>query len=101
MTNEARKLIEMIKEIASDTIESNKLSDVFYGTVINILPLSIKINEKLTLPESVLVLHSSVKEKIIIIGEVDYTINSGLQINDKVMLLRTQNGQQFIIIDKV
>ncbi|KNY25010.1 DUF2577 family protein [Pseudobacteroides cellulosolvens] len=82
-------------------LETIKLTDYVYGEITSLSPLRIKIDQKLELPDSVIILTSNVIEKKIIVGVEEITINEGLQINDKVILLRVEKGQKFIVLSKV
>lgn len=110
-------MIEEIKVIIKNMIENMKLTDYVYGEVVSTNPLSIKIDQKLTIPAEVIILTSSVKEKKInlshthqyssgttetelpILNEV--IITEGLKIGDKVTMLRVDRGQKFIVLSKV
>lgn len=110
--------------------ESNQGMSILFGDVINDNPLEIQIGQKLILDETFLILTSAVKEKKINIQHqhayqdtsdsgtqtkqtqlaestqantefAEYEIRAGLKKGDKVILLRIEGGQQFIVLDKV
>lgn len=93
--------LPQIQEIITNRLETMKLTDYAHGEVTSISPLRIKIDQKLELPESVIILTSNVIEKKITINTQEITINEGLKINDKVILLRVEKGQKFIVLSKV
>lgn len=78
-------MIEQIKQIVKNVLENEKLTEYMTGTVSNISPLKIRINQKLELPESVIIKTSN---EIYVKG-------------DKLNLLRVEKGQKYIILSKV
>lgn len=105
MPNTASKSVENIKKAALDAVKATMPSGVYYGTVQSTSPLKIVVEQKMTLTDKQLVLSSLVKD-----FKVDMTLNEtrqnvtihlGLKSGEKVMLLRVQGGQQFIVLDRV
>ncbi|WDV47458.1 DUF2577 domain-containing protein [Clostridiaceae bacterium M8S5] len=116
-------MLEPIQSAIKNYLESADLADLLYGVVTSISPLKIKINQKLELPSQALLLTSSVIKKEIELKHVhkyeDSTkesstvkntqealkekiiITEGLKINNKVMLLKVNNGQKYIVLDKL
>jgi hypothetical protein len=120
-------MIEQIKQIVKNVLDNEKLTEYTSGTVSSISPLKIKVNQKLELPESVLLLTFPVKElkinlshdhqypnelptsttKIEVPKDTDYTdfsevvIVEGLKVGDKVTMLRVEKGQKYIVLSKV
>lgn len=82
------RLNQLIKQSAIDAVDQNAPCNILFGSVIKTNPLNVKLNEKIILSDTQLVLAYAVSE---------YTLNVG----DKVILIRQQGGQQFIVIDKV
>ena len=80
-------ILKLIKKIAIDAVNSQKLTDIVYGTVISTSPLKVQIDQKLILEEVHLKLTQVVK---------DYGLIQG----DKVTMIRASGGQQYLIIDK-
>lgn len=76
-----------IQQAVKNMIDNMKLTDYVYGEVTSISPLKIKIDQKLELPFSVLILTTMV-------------VND-LEVNDKVILLRVEKGQKYIVLSKV
>jgi hypothetical protein len=105
LPNVASKSVENIKKAALDAVKASMPSGVYFGTVTSISPLKITVEQKMTLTDKQLVLSSLVKD-----FKVDMTLNDtrqnvtihlGLKSGEKVMLLRVQGGQQFIVLDRV
>ena len=63
-------LVEIIKEVAMSAFKESKPTSVLYGTVESESPLRIRVDQKLTLSETFLVLSNLVKDH-----EVNITIN--------------------------
>lgn len=79
-------MVETIKRVALQAFEESTPSGVFFGQVVSAEPLKIQIEQKLTLGSKNLVLTESVTD---------------LVVGDKVILLRVQGGQQFVVSDRI
>ena len=114
----ATELISAIKRAALDAVEASKPSDFCFGKVESISPLKIKIEQKLILSASQLVLCRNVtdyKAEItvdwnteksdshthLIEGRKEITVHNALAVNDKVVLIRQKGGQKYLVLDKV
>jgi uncharacterized protein with PhoU and TrkA domain len=80
-------MIEQIKQIVKNVLENEKLTEYISGTVSSVSPLIIRVNQKLELPESVIIKTS--------------LVSNNLEINDKLIMLRVERGQKYIILSKV
>lgn len=80
-------MIEQIKQIVKNVLENEKLTEYMSGTVLSVNPLSVRINQKLVLPESVIIKTSLVSDNLVV--------------NDKLIMLRVEKGQNYIILSKV
>ena len=102
-------------------------SGVYFGEIQNISPLQIALEQKIVLDESQLVLTSLVQDFAVQMtvnhqteaksggsgeeafashlhayqGEKEFFVHLGLKVGEKVILLRTQGGQKFIVLDRV
>lgn len=100
-------LVELMKKAAIEAVEASNPTAVVYGTVTSISPIKINIEQKHPLTEDFLLLTTNVKDyqtKMRIdnsstINEV--TIYNGLKNGDKVILLRIQGGQKYIVLDRM
>lgn len=120
--NLVNNMIEIIKKAAMDAIEANKPTNVLFGTVINISPLQISIDQKIILEDSKLLLTNAVKDHTVEMtvdhltentivgnsshnhaykGKKQFTIHNGLVVGEKVLLLRMQGGQKFVVWDRL
>jgi hypothetical protein len=75
-----------------------------FGKVTSVKPLKIMVEQKLTLGASQLVLSRNVTDfqtTATIKGEnTTITVHNGLAVGDKVILIRQQGGQKFIVTDR-
>lgn len=80
-------LLQTIKLAAVEAVEAAKPCAVVYGKVKTKSPLTINVDQKITLTSAFLVVTNSAKDNI----------NTG----DTVVMIRIQGGQQFLVLDKV
>jgi len=119
-------ILNIFKGVAIDAINSQKLSNIVYGTVIRTSPLKVQVDQKLTLDETHLQLTRAVKDYEVEMtvdhvtenrsggsgeaafashnheykGRKKFLVHNGLVDGDKVTMIRAHGGQQYIIIDK-
>lgn len=120
-------VIKKINRMAIDAVESTKPVQVQFGEVLSVSPLTINVEQKMILGEAQLILSRNVtdfKTTITvnwstenksggsgessfashnhgITGKKEITVHNGLVVGDKVLLLRKQNGQEFVILDRI
>jgi hypothetical protein len=100
-------LIEVIQQIIQNGIAELKLTDLVIGTVITNAPLTIQIDTLMQpLPEEALIKTENIMPKSYTGTTSDgasftVIINQGVQPGDKVVMLRCQHGQRFIVLSKV
>lgn len=101
----ANDLLNAIKKTSTNATSQGKPTTITFGTVVSINPLSIYIEDKITLSESMLITMSNltVKTGTLTIGDDDYsvTFDNSLKTGDKVVLMRMQGGQKYLILDKL
>lgn len=119
-------IVNHIKKIAVNAVNSQKLTDIVYGTVISTNPLKVQIDQKLIIEKEHLKLTRAVINYEVEMtvdhlteqteggsgyGEYDlhaheykgrkkFLIHNGLVEGDKVTMIRVHGGQQYIVIDK-
>lgn len=103
---DATDIVLMIKQASLDTYKSLKATEICYGTVESISPLQISIDEKLKLRDVQLVLTRNVTDYDVeitenSIGTKTYTVKNALKQNEKVVLIRVQGGQKYLVSDRV
>ncbi|TGE37637.1 DUF2577 domain-containing protein [Desulfosporosinus fructosivorans] len=112
-------LLDVIKNAGMDAVGASNPVTIMIGEVITVNPLSVKVEQRFTLTADFLIVPESMR-----LFEIDlehahqYTdngfsrntaealitkivIHPGLKGGDKVLLLRVQGGQKFLILDKV
>lgn len=100
-------LIEVIQQIIQNGIAELKLTDLVIGTVVTNAPLTIQIDTLMQpLPEEALIKTENIMPKSYTGTTSDgasftVVINQGIQPGDKVVMLRCQHGQRFIVLSKV
>ena len=97
------KLVEMMQKAAKES--QNSATELMFGKVTSKTPLKIKVDNRFEIGEPFIVLTSLVSD-----FTVDMTVNGqtkpheihlGLNVGEDVLLLRTQKGQKYIIIDRM
>lgn len=81
-------IIQVLQSVCKAEREVSKPCDVITGVIDSVNPLKVGISQKMTLDEEFLIITSYFKTLDINIG-------------DKVVLIRSQGGQQFLLLDKV
>lgn len=148
--SDASRIIQIIKQAATETIENSKPVAVLFGTVQSIAPLTIFVDQKTILEEEEIILIDNVRdyktqisfdnpniENNVTIGKRpipkngvlttepdtgqenskaaifegklsfmekvkhDVTVYNALKVGEKVLILRVQGGQRFIILNRV
>ena len=121
-------LLQIIKKAAIEAVEASNPTKFMYGTVTAVSPLAIKIDQRFTVTEDFLILTKNVRDYEVemtldgwftenisggtgdssfashnheIKGKKKVTIHNALKSGDKVILLREQGGQKYVVIDKV
>lgn len=95
-------LVEAVKQAALEAVESKDPMSFRYGKVVKVSPLEIWIDQKLTVPESALILTGMVsKIECEAEGVGKVTIDNSLKAGDQVILIRVDGGQKYIVLDKV
>lgn len=110
-------LINVIKKAALQVFDESQPSAIFFGSVVSISPLKIQLEQRLTLEPHHLVLTSLVSNFDVDMtvnhstesteghihgyqGVKTFTVNLGLAVGEKVILMRIQGGQKYIVLDR-
>lgn len=105
MAKDPTDLVRLIKKIALEAVDASNPTAIVYGKVSSVSPLKVYVEQKITLSKEQLVLTRSVKDHTVQIIDngttKTITIKNGLVAGDKVVMLRMQGGQQYIVIDKI
>ena len=127
MLPDCTELMKVFKQAALDAVETKKPVAVYYGTVLSESPLKIDVEQKMTLSQAQLVLTRAVLDHYVDIevsheteekeggegiekyekhkheykGRKKIMIYNGLKAGEKVILIRFQEGQKFLVVDRV
>ncbi|WP_313583362.1 DUF2577 family protein [Lacrimispora sp.] len=96
------ELIDRFKSIIYDTVKAMDLLDIGYATVITTAPLTLKIlATQMEVIEPVAELTDNVRYRDVTVEGETVVINPGLIAGDKVLVIKANAGQNYIIISKV
>lgn len=115
------QLLKLMKKAGVEAVDTTSPMKTLIGTVTSISPLEITIDQRLCIPADFLFLTDNVIDKEVEVtvndevdqgGELDlhkhsyvgnkkHIHHNGLKIGEKVLLLRIQGGQQFIVLNRV
>ncbi len=76
-----------MKQIAENVFEARRPADWCYGKVISLDPFQVQIDQKLPLKKEFLAVRTGMSA-------------SSFKVGDKLILLRKQGGQEYLILDK-
>lgn len=97
-------ILKMFKRAAKEAIEASDPTAIQFGEVISIAPLKILVEQKKLLTIAQLVLTRNVEdyEVEMTVDQVKkkFIVHNGLKMGDKVMLVKMQGGQKYIVLDK-
>jgi hypothetical protein len=108
-------LREAIMKIGLGVVQASDPVAVMYGTVVQVDPLEIQVDQRLTLPAAVLLVPESLVGYTVDLGHTHnlsgsttgtaltqpVVIRRPLEEGDNVLLLRLQGGQLYVILDRV
>lgn len=98
------ELAGVIQKIVQNTIQAMKLTDMSTGTVISAAPLSVQPDASLPpLPSAALILTDTVRERSVLVqgGPGSVAVREGLKTGDKVLMLRVQRGNKYLVLSKI
>ncbi len=124
---DANKLVRIIKKAAMEAFNASCPFALKKGEVVSVNPLKISINQKMTIPAAQLMLTNAVRDYTVYMtvdhstepvsggsgesafashshkytGKKKYTVHLGLSVGEKVLLLRCDGGQTFIVLDRL
>ena len=111
---DANSLVASFKRAAKEEREASKPCDVIFGTVTSASPLQITTEQQLPLGVAQLILTRNVtsyattatvswttSDGATVKGTKAITINNRLAAGEKVVLVRQDGGQKFLVLDRV
>lgn len=94
-------LVSLIKQASMGAYNASNPVAVMFGTVTKTSPLEVNVEQRFTLTRDFLVLTERLTEYRTTVDGNEIIIRRGLQAGDKVLLLRIQGGQQYVVWDRV
>ena len=121
-------LVRLMKQAAIEAVKTSQPSNVVFGTVTSASPLKIQISSKITLEKEMLMLTRNVTEfetdittvnwftentsggagyalfeshKHELKGKKHIIVHNQLKSGEKVVLIKEQGGQRYIVLDRV
>lgn len=94
---DANDLLKAIKKAAQDAVRASRPTEVCYGKVVNISPLSVSVDQKLTIPAKKLTILQPLSERL---EDASITPNR-LSVGDDLVLLRKQGGQEYVVLGRI
>ena len=96
------ELIDELQRIVRDTVRASDPMAIVYATVIAAEPLKLSITAtKLEVSDPVAVLTENVRFKDAYIDGQQIVINPGLTPGDRVLCLKANAGQNYVVLSKV
>lgn len=96
------EIIDSLRRVVQTTVEAMDLLDLGYATVESISPLSLSIKKtNLKVTEPVAVMSDNVRYRSVNVQGQRVVINPGLSVGDKVIFLKANAGQNYVVISKV
>lgn len=94
-----------IKRAALEAVMAAKPFSLTFGTVVSTSPLRINVDQKLTLAAEQLILTNAVRDYSASIkvdnNDKNISFQFGLKTGERVILLRADGGQQYLVLDRV
>ena len=107
-------LVKAIKIAAMDAVENAQMTDLRYGVVTDIDPLTVRVSSQFILPKEMLVVPQHLTDYTVPVAmsdiggsdetnsELKYlTVYNSLNLGDRVALLRKKGGQSYFILDRL
>lgn len=104
--SEYTEMVRLMKRAAVDAVESGKPCDVLFGTVQGVSPLEVFVEMGMVLQADELIVGERLTDHRTVWEDEEgerrtATVFGGLKTGEGVILLRKQNGQQFVVLDRV
>ena len=110
------KILEVIRKTSQEN--KSDLTDLLFGQVTSVSPLRIKIENRYEISDDLIILTSAVQDFEVEMtvdhetetasshihkykGKKKFFVHLALKVGEKVLVLRVQNGQKFVIIDRL
>ncbi|WP_027087407.1 DUF2577 domain-containing protein [Cohnella panacarvi] len=94
-------MLNEIKRAVGAYLQSQQLMDVVYGVVTRSEPLEITIDQRFVLSDAFLVVPEHMTALTVTIAGSETVIRRGLEAGDKVALLRSSGGGQYVVAGRL
>jgi hypothetical protein len=94
-------LNDTIKRIVNDQLYAMQPVAFMYGTVTKSSPLEVNVDQRLPLTADFLVVPEHLTPYSVTVGMQEVVIQRGLEQGDKVILLRSAGGNEYVIIGRL
>lgn len=95
------EIVDSLQMTIKNTVKAMDLLDSGFATVISLSPVTLRIQaNKLTITEPVVIVSDNVRYKAVTIQGETVILNPGLKTGDKVLYLKANSGQNYIVIAK-
>ncbi|ETT74163.1 hypothetical protein C173_10196 [Paenibacillus sp. FSL R7-277] len=94
-------MLDIIKQASLGAVSNTNPVALAYGTVVLAQPLQIQVEQRLLLTGAALVVVESVMESKAVIEGREILLRRGLEAGDRVLLVRMQGGQSYIVLDRL
>lgn len=94
-------MLDIIKKASLGAVGSTNPVAFSYGMVIGTTPLQIQVDQKFILSGAALVLPESVIESKLKWDDREIVLRRGLESGDRVLMVRMQGGQSYVVLDRL
>jgi Protein of unknown function (DUF2577) len=94
-------MLALIKQAATEAVAASNPVGIFYGTIKKAMPIEVEVDQRFILTQEFLELTEATEELKVPHGDGYYIIRRKLEEGDRVVLLRIQGGQKYVILDRV
>ena len=94
-------LINLVRQAGLGAVESTMPVAIRFGTVTKTNPLEINVEQHKPLDQSFLTVTEQLTEYKVTVNGETITIRRGLQVGDRVVLVRIQGSGKYIVFDRV
>ncbi|KWX80333.1 hypothetical protein AMQ84_04185 [Paenibacillus riograndensis] len=94
-------MLDIIKKASLGAVGSTNPVAFSYGTVTGTDPLQIQVDQRFILSGAALVLPESVMESKLEWDGKEIVLRRGLEKGDRVLMVRVQGGQSYVVLDRL
>lgn len=94
-------MLDIIKKASLGAVGNTNPVAFSYGTVTEVTPLQIQVDQRFILSGNALVLPESIMESKIELDGKEIVVRRGLAKGDRVLMVRMQGGQSYIVLDRL